>query len=146
MAQNLVAGPSWALTPPTVSFRAGGDSWQRGSHLWVRLVILISYDLALSLLQTCVGCIGRCVGCVAVIGEMFCHRSCTNCKDCEFHHSDKLYRVILVVSELGWVDLDLRCSQGWWAATVATYCPSRMVEHLKSKSTKPDSQITIVTL
>ena len=26
-----------------------------------------------------------------------------------------LYRVILEVSELGWVDLDLRCSQGWWA-------------------------------
>ena len=23
----------------------------------------------------------------------------------------KVYRVIL---ELGWVDLDLRCSQGWW--------------------------------
>ena len=46
-----------------------------------------------------------------------------------------VYRVILVVSELGWVDLDLRCSLGWWAATVVTYCPSRMVEHLKSKST-----------
>ena len=32
------------------------------------------------------------------------------------------YRVILVVSELGWVDLDLRCSlgMGWWAAMVAT--------------------------
>ena len=30
------------------------------------------------------------------------------------------YRVILVVSELGWVDLDLRCSQGWWVAVVAT--------------------------
>ena len=38
------------------------------------------------------------------------------------------YRVILVVLELGLVDLDLRCSLGWWAATVATYCPSRMVE------------------
>ena len=33
------------------------------------------------------------------------------------------YRVILVVSELGWVDLDLRCSLGWWAAKVAAYCP-----------------------
>ena len=30
---------------------------------------------------------------------------------------------------LGWVDLDLGSSPGWWAASVATYCPSRMVEH-----------------
>ena len=37
----------------------------------------------------------------------------------------------------GFVDLDLWSSPGWWAATVATYCPSRMVEHPKSKSTKP---------
>ena len=35
------------------------------------------------------------------------------------------------------VDLDLGSSPGWWAATVATYCPSRMVEHPKSKSTQP---------
>ena len=35
------------------------------------------------------------------------------------------------------VDLDLRSSPGWWAATVATYCPSRMMEHPKSKSTAP---------
>ena len=34
-------------------------------------------------------------------------------------------------------DLDLGSSLGWWAATVATYCPSRMVEHPKSKSTQP---------
>ena len=36
---------------------------------------------------------------------------------------------------LGW----LRFGEfpGWWAATVATYCPSRVVEHPKSKSTKP---------
>ena len=27
----------------------------------------------------------------------------------------------------GFVDLDLGSSPGWWAATVATYCPSRMV-------------------
>ena len=40
---------------------------------------------------------------------------------------------------LGWVDLDLGSSPGWWAATVATYCPSRMVEHPKSKSTQPRS-------
>ena len=38
---------------------------------------------------------------------------------------------------LGWVDLDLGSSPGWWAATVATYCPNRMVEHSKSKSTHP---------
>ena len=37
----------------------------------------------------------------------------------------------------GFVDLDLGSSPGWWAAIVATYCPSRMVEHPKSKSTKP---------
>ena len=37
----------------------------------------------------------------------------------------------------GLVDLDLWGSPGWWAATVATYCPNRMVEHPKSKSTKP---------
>ena len=42
-----------------------------------------------------------------------------------------------VLVDLGWVDLDLGSSTGWWAATVATYCPSRVVEHLKSKSTKP---------
>ena len=35
------------------------------------------------------------------------------------------------------VDLDFGSSLGWWAATVAIYCPSRMVEHLKSKSTQP---------
>ena len=28
-------------------------------------------------------------------------------------------------------------SPGWWAATLATYCPSRMVEHPKYMSTKP---------
>ena len=37
----------------------------------------------------------------------------------------------------GFVDLDLGSSSGWWAATVATYCPSRMVGHPKSKSTQP---------
>ena len=30
-----------------------------------------------------------------------------------------------VLVDLGWVDLDLGSSTGWWAATVATYCPSR---------------------
>ena len=26
---------------------------------------------------------------------------------------------------------------GWWAGTVATYCPSRLVQHPETKSTKP---------
>ena len=38
---------------------------------------------------------------------------------------------------LGWVDLDLGSSPGWWAASIATYCPCRMVEHPKSNSTQP---------
>ena len=42
-----------------------------------------------------------------------------------------------MVADLGWVDLDLGSSPGWWAAIVASYCPSRVVEHPKSKSTKP---------
>ena len=51
------------------------------------------------------------------------------------------YRGTLVVEYLlpSFVDLDLGSSPGWWAATVATYCPSRMVEHPKSKSTQPRS-------
>ena len=43
----------------------------------------------------------------------------------------------MVVWQLGWVDLDLGSSPSWWAATVATYYLSRMVEHPKSKSTEP---------
>ena len=48
-----------------------------------------------------------------------------------------------VVSNTGW-HVSLRktsrwlssdSSGSWWAATVATYCPGRMTEHLKSKST-----------
>ena len=46
----------------------------------------------------------------------------------------------------GLVDLDLWGSPGWWAATVATYCLSRMVEHPKSKSTQPRYSTTRVTL
>ena len=44
---------------------------------------------------------------------------------------------------VGWVDSELGSSPGWWAATVATYCPSRMVEHSKSKSipTQPYDQM-----
>ena len=46
-----------------------------------------------------------------------------------------IYRVTQKVSDLGWVDLELGSSPGRWAGTMVTYCPSRMVEHLKSKST-----------
>ena len=35
---------------------------------------------------------------------------------------------------LGFVDLDLGSSPSWWAAIVATYCQSRMLQHPKSKS------------
>ena len=49
-----------------------------------------------------------------------------------------IYRVSLVVWQLGWVDLDLDNSPGWMAAIVATYCQSRMVEHRKSMSTQPN--------
>ena len=52
----------------------------------------------------------------------------------------------LVVKYLGCVDLDLGSSPGWWAAFVATYCPSRAVEHARSKSTQPRYSTTRVTL
>ena len=48
-----------------------------------------------------------------------------------------IYRASHVLVDLGWVDLDLRSSPGWWASTIATDSPSRVVEHPKSKSTKP---------
>ena len=47
------------------------------------------------------------------------------------------YRASHVLVDLGWVDLDLGSSPGWRAATLATCCPSRMVEHPKSMSSKP---------
>ena len=50
----------------------------------------------------------------------------------EKNNEKHLYRVTLVVKYLGFVDLDLGSSPGWWAATVGTNCPSRMVEHPKS--------------
>ena len=56
------------------------------------------------------------------------------------------HRMTLVVEYLGWDDLDFGSSLGWWAATVATNCPSRMVENPKSISTKPRSSTTRVTL
>ena len=47
------------------------------------------------------------------------------------------YRVIQQVADLGWVDLDLRVSPGWWAATAANYCLGGLEEHPKFKSTQP---------
>ena len=38
------------------------------------------------------------------------------------------HRVTLVIEYLGWVDLDLGSSPGWWAGTVATYSLGRQVE------------------
>ena len=52
----------------------------------------------------------------------------------------------MVVVHLGWVDLDMGSSPGCLAAIVAAYCPSRMVEHPKCKSTQPRCTTTIVTL
>ena len=42
-------------------------------------------------------------------------------------------RVTQKVSGLGWVDLELGSSLSRWAVTMVPYCPSRMVEHIKSK-------------
>ena len=46
-----------------------------------------------------------------------------------------VYRVTMVVWDLGWVDSGLGCSLGFLAATVATYCPGRMVEQTKVNPT-----------
>ena len=51
--------------------------------------------------------------------------------------TEALYRASHVLEDLGWVDLDLGSSPGGWAATVATYCPSRPVELSKFSSSKP---------
>ena len=56
------------------------------------------------------------------------------------------YRVNLVVEDLGWVDLGLGSFPSWRATIVATYCPSRVVEHAKSGSTQPRYSTTRVTL
>ena len=45
--------------------------------------------------------------------------------------------MFILYEYLCWVDLDLGSSPGWWATTIATYCPSKMMELPKSKSTKP---------
>ena len=47
---------------------------------------------------------------------------------------------------MGYVDSDFGSSLGWWAATIATYCPSRMMEHLIPISTQPRSETFWVTL
>ena len=39
-----------------------------------------------------------------------------------------IYSVTVVVGGLCWVDSDLRCSSGWWAATIDTYCPRKIPE------------------
>ena len=54
--------------------------------------------------------------------------------------------VARVVKNICWVDLDLGSSPDWWAAIVATYCPSRLMEHAKCKSTQPRYSTTRVTL
>ena len=59
------------------------------------------------------------------------------CLMMEIHYCVSLYREFHLLANLGWVDLDLGSSPGWWAGTVASFCPSRMVEHPKSKSTQP---------
>ena len=56
------------------------------------------------------------------------------------------HRVTLVVEYLGWVDLNLGSSLDWWAAIVATPCPSRLVANAKSKSTQPRYSTARVTL
>ena len=48
-----------------------------------------------------------------------------------------MYRVSHLLPDLGWVDLYLGSSQGWLAVTADSYCPCRLVEHLRSKTTQP---------
>ena len=57
----------------------------------------------------------------------------------KIHKFQRLYRVSHLVADLGFVDLDFGSSPGWWASTLATHCPGRVVEHPKSKSTQPRS-------
>ena len=47
-----------------------------------------------------------------------------------------------ISNDRGWVDLDLGSFPSWWADTVATYCPSRMVEHTKIQVNKTQSTRT----
>ena len=57
-----------------------------------------------------------------------------------------LYRVAHLLTDLGWVDLDLGCSTGRWAVLQLWCCPSKTVEHPKSKSTQARSARRWVTL
>ena len=58
----------------------------------------------------------------------------------EVHRTmDYFYKVIHTVRYMGWVDMDLELfPPDWWVHTVDTYCPGRMVEQPKSKSTQPE--------
>ena len=47
------------------------------------------------------------------------------------------YRVAHLLADLGWVDFNLGCSTGRWAVLQLQSCPSKTVEHPKSKSTQP---------
>ena len=55
--------------------------------------------------------------------------------------SDIPYRVFYLVTELGWIDVDLRSSPGWQAAFLGKYCTAhRLSSTVKSKSTSPPAQ------
>ena len=56
------------------------------------------------------------------------------------------YQSPLLLTDLRWVDLDLGCSTGRWAVLQVRCCPSKVVEHPKSKSTQPRSARRWVTL
>ena len=64
--------------------------------------------------------------------EMLTYLFCIYKKKC-------YYMVSHLVADLGRDELDLGCSPGSWVVTVAAYCPGRVVEHPKSKSTQPRS-------
>ena len=57
-----------------------------------------------------------------------------------------LYRVPLVVWQLGWVDSDLRCSTILLWQLVTTIAAIQPGESCKSKSTQPNCQTTRDTL
>ena len=62
---------------------------------------------------------------------------------CKSVHAFKTFTYVPGYSsgvDMDLVDLDLGICSGWWAATVAAYCPSRMMELPKSKSTQPNVQ------
>ena len=68
------------------------------------------------------------------------HPACGNGKS--------VYRVTHLLTDLGWVDLDLGCSTSTdrWAVLQLLCYPSKTVEHPKSKSTQPRSVRRWVTL